>query len=141
MSQGPVDGPGAVRRLQPPHPGTDGQHDERAYMVDLGHRLRRLREERGLTQEHLARRARIATDMISRLENGRYTSPGLRTLLRVARGLGVSLVQILPDYADRPAPGARARVRLATLVAQASAEDVELIAELATVILSRRAQD
>ncbi len=139
MSAGSADGPSPAA----PAPGpqrSNAQH-ERAYMIDLGQRLRRLREERGLTQERLAQRASVATDMISRLENGRYTSPGLRTLLRVARGLGVSPVQLLPDHADRPAPGARARIRLSTLVAQASAEDVELITELATVILARRSQD
>ena len=75
---------------------------ERRYMVKLGQRIRAIREERGLTQQAVARSAGIATDMISRLENGHYTSPGLRTLLRVAEGMGVSLAALLPDAAGVP---------------------------------------
>ncbi len=133
--------------LSPARPSTAeptagrGAHAERLYMAELGQRLRRIREQRGLTQQRLAKRACVATDMISRLENGRYTSPGLRTILRIARGLGVAPAELLPDHADHPAEGARARVRLSTLVAQATAEEVELIAELALVVLSRRMAD
>ena len=65
---------------RPPEAETRELH-ERRYMVKLGLRIRAIREERGLTQQAVARSAGIATDMVSRLENGHYTSPGLRTLL------------------------------------------------------------
>ena len=70
---------------------------EKAYMTELGQRLRQLREERGMTQQTVARAAGIATDMVSRLENGHYSSPGLRTLLRIAEGMGISIATMLPE--------------------------------------------
>jgi transcriptional regulator with XRE-family HTH domain len=87
-----------------PEHGVDGDDDltprsmqERAYMHELGARVRTLREERGLTQQALAQAAGIATDMVSRLENGHYSSPGLRTLVRLAAGMGTQVAAMLPD--------------------------------------------
>jgi transcriptional regulator with XRE-family HTH domain len=114
---------------------------ERGYMTELGHRLRTLREERGLTQQVLAQAAGIATDMVSRLENGHYSSPGLRTLVRIADGMGVTVAMMLPDL---PATSASAtaetnlRARLQALVQRATPEDLELIVELTTVVLARK---
>ena len=90
---------------------------ERRYMVKLGLRIRAIREERGLTQQAVARSAGIATDMVSRLENGHYTSPGLRTLLRIAEGVGVSLAALLPDAPSAPssAPESALKSRLGAL--------------------------
>lgn len=116
--------------------------EERRYMVELGHRLRAVREERGLTQQALARAAGIATDMVSRLENGHYTSPGLRTLLRLAEGLSLGVSAILPD-APGPSgtsPEAVLKARLGALTRRANTDELELIIELATTVLNRRSR-
>lgn len=70
---------------------------EEQYMSLLGERIRVLRERRNLTQKQAACAAGIATDMISRLENGRYLSPGLRTLFRIATGLETTISNLLPE--------------------------------------------
>ena len=108
-------------------------------MVKLGQRIRAIREERGLTQQAVARSAGIATDMISRLENGHYTSPGLRTLLRVAEGMGVSLGALLPDASGVPstAPESALKLRLNSLAHRAEPPDLELLVYIAGVILGR----
>jgi transcriptional regulator with XRE-family HTH domain len=120
---------------------TPRRMQERAYMGELGQRVRTLREERGLTQHALAQAAGIATDMVSRLENGHYSSPGLRTLLRLALGMGTTVTAMLPDLAT-PLRGREGevspRARLQALLARASTDDVELIAELAAVVVARR---
>lgn len=67
-----------------------------AYMLKLGHRIRGLREARGLTQAQCAQRTGLGADVVSRLENGRYTSPGLRTLLRIAESLAVPPSGVAP---------------------------------------------
>ncbi len=114
---------------------------ERSYMAELGQRVRALREERGLTQQSLAQAAGIATDMVSRLENGHYSSPGLRTLLRIALGMGTSVGALLPELAlpQRGREGeVSARARLPALLARARAGELELVGELAAVVVARR---
>lgn len=131
----------------PPDDGIDGALDparslhERTYMHELGQRVRTLREERGLTQHALAQAAGIATDMISRLENGHYSSPGLRTLLRIAAGMGTSIAALLPEHVSAPTTIEQsARARLLATLARASPSDVELVANLASVVVGRRSQ-
>ncbi len=94
-----------------------------------------------MTQHALARAAGIATDMVSRLENGHYTSPGLRTLVRLAEGMGVGVGALLPELASAATardPDTAARARLQALLARASTSDVELIADLAAAVLANR---
>lgn len=109
-------------------------------MLELGHRLRSLREERGLTQQALARAAGIATDMVSRLENGHYSSPGLRTLLRIADGMGLPVSALLPDVQTvaHSTPEGALRARLSALVQRIDIEDLELVVDIAGTIISRR---
>ena len=107
-------------------------------MVELGRRIRSAREQRGLTQKSAAEAAGIATDMISRLENGRYTSPGLRTILRIADGLGTSVTELLPEGPKAPNTHEHGlRARLSSIVHRADARELELIVELATAVLGR----
>ncbi|MBL8974844.1 MAG: helix-turn-helix domain-containing protein [Myxococcales bacterium] len=112
---------------------------ERRYMVKLGLRIRAIREERGLTQQAVARSAGIATDMVSRLENGHYTSPGLRTLLRIAEGVGVSLAALLPDAPSAPssAPESALKSRLGALAHRAEPHELDLLVDIAGVVLGR----
>lgn len=55
----------------------------------LGERIKQLREERGLTQEELASRARLSRIYIAKLEQGDRLSPSFPALERIARALGV----------------------------------------------------
>ncbi|MEM6291868.1 MAG: helix-turn-helix transcriptional regulator [Myxococcota bacterium] len=120
--------------------GFSRRHHERTYMFELGQRVRSLREERGLTQNALAKSAGIATDMVSRLENGHYSSPGLRTLLRIADGMGISVGAMLPEAHEvsQATPEGIARAKLSTVVHRARLEDLELLAEIANSVVNRR---
>lgn len=107
-------------------------------MIELGHRIRSAREERGLTQRAAAEAAGIATDMISRLENGRYTSPGLRTLLRIAEGLGTTVASLLPDVpANQGTVESGLRTRLLATVSRAEPKDLELLVQIAGAVVAR----
>jgi transcriptional regulator with XRE-family HTH domain len=66
----------------------------------FGQRLRELRRERSLTQEDLSRRTRIHAPTIGRLERDKR-EPRLKTILRLADGLGVSPGELLDDLAWR----------------------------------------
>ena len=56
--------------------------------------LRRLRRTAGLTQQALSDRTQMESAEISRLERG-GRDPQLRTLVRIARGLDVTLAELL----------------------------------------------
>lgn len=61
----------------------------------IGARLRQLRRDRGLTQEQLAERAGLSTDLIKRLEQGRRESARLASLHALARALDVPLSRLV----------------------------------------------
>jgi transcriptional regulator with XRE-family HTH domain len=61
----------------------------------LGAMLKQLRKKRGLTQQALAKRTRIAQGYISELEGGKEKNPGIETLRKLAKALGVSLADLL----------------------------------------------
>lgn len=123
---------------RPPPDAQAREQHERRYMVRLGQRIRSVREEAGLTQQAVARSAGIATDMVSRLENGHYTSPGLRTLLRIAGGMGVSLTALLPDAPSASAaPENALKSRLGALAHRAEPHELDLLVDIAAVVLGR----
>jgi len=57
-------------------------------------RVAEIRAQRGLTQEALAGRARINRVTLARLERAQHP-PNLDTLERIARALGVGLVDLV----------------------------------------------
>jgi transcriptional regulator with XRE-family HTH domain len=56
--------------------------------------LRRLRHEQSLTQDDLASRASMDASELRRFESARR-DPGIRVLVRLARGLGVGPADLL----------------------------------------------
>lgn len=56
--------------------------------------LARLRKEKGLTQEGLARKADISYHTIVKLESGNIKNPKIETLIKVAEVLSVSLDEL-----------------------------------------------
>lgn len=55
--------------------------------------MRRLREERKLTQEQLAFRAGITVSSLSRIERG-CTDPGWTTVGKIAKALSVGVAEL-----------------------------------------------
>lgn len=60
----------------------------------LSVRLKRLREERELTQEKLAKRSGVSHGYLARLEIGMH-DPSLSTLAKLAKALKVSVAELL----------------------------------------------
>jgi transcriptional regulator with XRE-family HTH domain len=91
--------PPRVQYLIPPPaaqelPGDDRQLFEQwpnAQTVEnIGHRIRQLRETRGMTQSQLQARSRVSRSYLSRIESGQMT-PSLGTLEKISEALGVGL--------------------------------------------------
>ena len=62
--------------------------------ADVGLRVRQLRLERGMSQETLGAVAGLDRTYVSGLERGKR-NPSLRTLARIAEGLGVTPAELL----------------------------------------------
>ena len=62
--------------------------------MDIGRRLRTIRESKGLSQGDIERRSGLLRSYISRVEGG-YTAPSLITLEKFAKALGVEPYQLL----------------------------------------------
>ena len=57
--------------------------------------LRELRETRGLTQDQLAKKAKVTRPYITMLEGGAKKNPSLATLKRIAKALKVEVGELL----------------------------------------------
>jgi XRE family transcriptional regulator, master regulator for biofilm formation len=57
--------------------------------------LKRIREDRGMTQRDLARRARVTQAYVAQLEMSARKNPSLAILQRLARALGVPVTKLL----------------------------------------------
>jgi len=65
-----------------------------AEMTAFAKRLQGMRHEHGLTQEVLARKAKLSHGYIARLEIGMH-NPSMATLVKLAKGLKVRPAELL----------------------------------------------
>ena len=71
--------------------------------MEIGQRLLEIREAKNLSQGDIAEGTRQLRPYISRVENG-HTIPGLETLEKWARALGMPLYQVLYEGEAPPEP-------------------------------------
>lgn len=64
-------------------------------MEFLGKNMRRIREALNLSQKQLGERAGISQQHVYKLESGAFKNPGLDVAVKVARGLGITLGELL----------------------------------------------
>ena len=66
----------------------------------LGKNLRQARDKRGLSQPELAREAGVSLNTIKYLEEGANGNPQSRTLMRLARVLGVEVQELVAGVGE-----------------------------------------
>jgi transcriptional regulator with XRE-family HTH domain len=66
----------------------------------LGMRIRAIRDDYGIRQGELAIRAKITRPHLSQIENGEGGAAKINTLYAVAKGLGITLAQLLTDVGE-----------------------------------------
>ena len=69
--------------------------------MNIGARIRSLREARGLSQGDIERSSGLLRSYISRVEGG-YTAPSLATLDKFAKALGLECYQLLWNNGAKP---------------------------------------
>ena len=71
--------------------------------MDIGNRLRSIREEKKLSQGDIEQRTGLLRCYISRVKNG-HTVPAVETLEKIARALEMPLYQLMFDGHEPPTP-------------------------------------
>jgi transcriptional regulator with XRE-family HTH domain len=69
--------------------------------VTLGERIKEARQQRGLTQEQLARRSGLTLNAYGDIERGRITDPHYSSLRGIARGLGITVAELVEESAPK----------------------------------------
>ncbi|MDP9484995.1 MAG: helix-turn-helix domain-containing protein [Actinomycetota bacterium] len=76
--------------------------------LELAERIIELREHAGLTQGEAAKRAGVGVTTWSNIETGTITRPHARTVIKIARALGVEPEELTAPKASAPQPSAKA---------------------------------
>lgn len=76
--------------------------------MNIGYRLRSIREEKNLSQGDIEQRTGLLRCYISRVENG-HTVPAVETLEKIARAFEMPLYQVMYDGDEPPRPIAAGR--------------------------------
>jgi transcriptional regulator with XRE-family HTH domain len=114
--------------------------------MDIGKRLRALRDARNLTQGDIERRTGLMRCYVSRVENG-HTIPSLETLQRWAKALEVEVYQLFFEGDGRPEPAPMGAMealdkrerQLLAFFRQANEADRQLMLDVARKMAEKRA--
>jgi transcriptional regulator with XRE-family HTH domain len=77
-----------------------GAYSMAELLENIGHNVRRLREEKGWNQTELGFHADTSPSIISLIENGKR-NPSTATLAKISAALGVEVVELFPKAARR----------------------------------------
>ncbi len=61
----------------------------------IGENIRKLRQQKKMSQDRLSKEANLALNTIVKLETSKNPNPTLETLQKIAKALGVSIDKIL----------------------------------------------
>jgi len=84
------------KSLNPDSP-TERREEKKQFAIKIGKHLRRIREEKKISQEQLSNKAGYYHTYVNKIEQGKY-SPSLHTVWRLAHALGFTLSEFLKDF-------------------------------------------
>ena len=61
----------------------------------IGDKIKQLRIKQGLTQDELARKSDLPYTTLTKIETNVITKPSIQTVMKIAKGLGVSLDDLM----------------------------------------------
>lgn len=65
--------------------------------MTIGEQIKKIRQEKGLSQKELGRKLNVSQQMIGQWETGK-SNPKLETINNIAAALGISVRQLYPDF-------------------------------------------
>ena len=117
----------AALRPQSLGPTVDAPTEE----INVGHRIAALRAERGWTLQEASQHCGVSFSAMSKIERGEL-SPTVNTLSKLAKGMGLSLAQLLERNAPQTVSGRRSITRASDgqAVATGTCDNVILATDL-----------
>jgi len=64
---------------------------------DIGEAIQKVRLDKGLTQEELARKADIPYTTLAKIESGMVSNPRMKTLQKIAKALEISIDELVKN--------------------------------------------
>jgi transcriptional regulator with XRE-family HTH domain len=61
----------------------------------IGDKIKQLRNKQGLTQDALARKSDLPYTTLTKIETDVITKPSIQTVIKIAKGLGISLDDLM----------------------------------------------
>ena len=61
----------------------------------IGNKIKQLRIKQGLTQDELARKSDLPYTTLTKIETNVITKPSIQTVMKIAKGLGVSVDDLM----------------------------------------------
>lgn len=96
----------------------------------LGDRIRKRREEKGISASELARLAEVSKGYVSEIESGQAPRPSADVLYRIATALGTSIADLLEkEIRPRPREIPQSLMEFAQS-ANIPEEDIEMLAQI-----------
>ena len=72
--------------------------EKNLFLIQLGSRIRKIRKQKGMTQQHLSSASEIEKANLSRIETG-MTNPTVLTLLKICNAFEVKVTDLF-NYTD-----------------------------------------
>jgi len=64
-------------------------------ILKIGRNIKRIRQEKGISQDRLSKRADLALNTIVNIESGESPNPTIETLQKIANALEVSIEKLI----------------------------------------------
>ncbi|MCM8797160.1 MAG: helix-turn-helix domain-containing protein [Candidatus Omnitrophica bacterium] len=64
----------------------------------IGNNIRKIRKQKKLTQEKLARLSNISLNTLTKIESGFAKAPNIKTIVKISKALGVSVDRLVENY-------------------------------------------
>jgi transcriptional regulator with XRE-family HTH domain len=61
----------------------------------IGNKIKQLRNKQGLTQDELARKSDLPYTTLTKVETNVITKPTIQTVMKITKGLGISLEELM----------------------------------------------
>ena len=63
--------------------------------VTIGDKIKQIRHKKSLTQDELARKAELPYTTLTKIESNVITKPTIQTVVKIAKGLGITIDNLL----------------------------------------------